>query len=420
MSDALNIMSPQIARPGVSISSARADTAALKIAFVVGGLETESSGVGRIACELANAMGRAGSPVSLYTARCPGRPFTDHLIVAPSRCIAEPGRWRMRLAQSPALRRRLEADLPAVDVVHNHSVWMLPNHYATSIAHRLGKTVMYTAHGFLEPWALRRSRWKKRVAGWWFQNRDLRRAACIHVNSDTEVRSIRDYGLTNPIAVIPNGVDTRPFDKAVADRAAIDAAFPRLRGRRVALFLSRLHEKKGLGHLLPAWARVARDHDDWALLIVGPDDGYGATSRAMARDLGTDDRVVFAGSRVGEDKVNILASADAFVLPSFSEGFAMAILEALAARLPVLITPGCNFSQVVEADAGVCVEPTIDDTERGLRALLAMSDEDRRAMGQRGRDLVDGAYTWDAVAAELSGVYRWMVGGGDPPACVQR
>jgi poly(glycerol-phosphate) alpha-glucosyltransferase len=276
--------------------------------------------------------------------------------------------------------------------------------------------VLYTAHGALTPWALAHSRWRKRAVRWWWQDRDLRDAACIQVNSRQELAEARTLGMSNPVAVIPNGVELAPFD--ALQRTPVDSS--RSHGRRpVALFLGRLHAKKGLGHLLEAWSRAHANHADWRLVIAGPDDGYEEQARRLTGVLGLHSSVTFAGPLRGQDKVAALRAADAFVLPSFSEGFSMAVLEAMAARLPVVLTPGCNFPEAAAAGAALEVQPTVADTERGLRALMSMPEQSRRAMGYRGRRLVETRYTWDAVARETIEIYRWLAGVAAVPSFVE-
>jgi glycosyltransferase involved in cell wall biosynthesis len=269
-------------------------------------------------------------------------------------------------------------------------------------------------HGYLETWALARSRWKKRIVAKLFQDRDLREAACIHVNTESEMHSVRHYGLQNPVAIIPNGVsiDHRPTPKDEFLKR-----HPALNGRRLCLFLSRLHEKKGLGHLVDAWAQVAPSLPDWHLVIAGPDDGYLDVLRGkMARlQLG---RVTITGPLYGTEKRAAQAASELFVLPSYSEGFSMAILEAMAAGLPVMITPGCHFPEVSQRGAGIEVEPTVAGTAEGLRRLCSQPPDVLSAMGKSGRRLVLDAYSWDTVAAKLAQVYEWVVGSDPAPEFV--
>jgi glycosyltransferase involved in cell wall biosynthesis len=322
------------------------------------------------------------------------------------------------LAYSPELKKLLEADVAETDVVHNHSLWMLPTSYATGAAAKRGVPVVFTLHGFLEPWALSRSRWKKRLAGWAFQDRDLRLAACIHVNSVSELRNARNYGLRHPAAIVPNGVDLGPFAQ-MPPREELLRRYPQLKDKRICLFLSRLHRKKGLEHLVRAWHRVARKFQDWHLVIAGPDDGMESRTRSALQTLGLSSSASLIGPLYGRDKLAAYSAADVFLLPSFSEGFSMAVLEAMAAGLPVLVTPGCNFPEAVTAGAAVCVEPTVEGTEAGLRALLGMSEAERREMGRRARRLIQCSYTWDEVARKMLKLYGWLLGGGPRPEFVE-
>jgi len=378
---------------------------------------SETNGVTRILCDLANAMVRTGADVTVYTASCKGGTPAEHLLHPPAKCVWTGGKWLGALSHSPKLRRLIDDAMPSTDIVHSHSLWMLPNHYASAAAHRHKKPVVFTAHGIFEPWALKRSAWKKAPVAWWFQNRDLHQAASIHVNSRQEIAGVRDFGLKCPIAMVPNGVDLTAFSRPVS-QDAIFARHPELAGKKLVLFLSRLHPKKGLKHLLEAWKRLSSDFSDWHLVLAGPDDGFEAQAREMVMD-GLSNRVTFTGALQGNDKYEAFAAADVFVLPSFSEGFAMAILEALAASLPVLLTPGCNFHEVAQNQAGIEVEPNAQSTEEGLRNLLTMNDTQRMEMGRRGRQLVESSYTWERVAQQMLALFNWHCGRGPQPDFVE-
>jgi glycosyltransferase involved in cell wall biosynthesis len=358
---------------------------------------------------LAAALGKAGAPVDVYGAECPDRGMRSigHIFESPSRWIAAPGRWLGGLSWSPRLKRLLRDAIASTDIVHNHSIWMLPNSYATRIARRAGKPVIYTAHGALEPWALANSGWKKKVAGAWFQNADLRNADCIHVNSQAEAEGIRKLGIKCPIAVIPNGVNLDEFNLQ-QDTEPLFERYPALRGKRLMLFMARVHEKKGLGHLIPAWGGIANQFPDWHLVIAGPDGGYLATARQLVSEHHLNDRVTFTGMLEGDVKSAARAACELFVQPSFSEGFSMAILEALASAKPVLLTPGCNFPEAARAGAAVEVEADVDGTTKGLRELLACDAARLASRGELGRLLVEERYTWDRVAADTLDLYRWL------------
>lgn len=404
-----------------STGSSTAPPPTLKPLFVVGGLYSLSNGVAWIMRDLAAALGRAGSAVDVYGADCWGRGAASvgDIFEPPTRWSAANGLWLGGLSYSPHLKEMITRGASGSDIVHNHSLWMLPNHYSSRAAARLSKPVVITAHGALEPWAVRNSAWKKGLVGAWFQNRDLQRTNCIIVNTVSEAEGVRQYGLKNNVAVIPNGVDLTELDRSVSPELFL-SRHAQLRGKRIALFMARLHEKKGLGHLLPAFGRIAGQHPEWHLVIAGPDCGDLARAQRRVADAGIQQRVTFTGELHSEMKASVRAAAEAFLQPSISEGFSMSIIEALACRLPVLLTPGCHFPEAVQVDAAVLVEPSVADCQRGLSAMFSQSPGELRLMGERGRSLVESRYQWDSIAQETLTLYRWLINGGPQPACVER
>lgn len=387
--------------------------------FVVGGLYSLANGVAWIMRDLAAALGRAGAAVDVYAADCWGRGAASigHIFEPPTRWISARGLWLGGLSWSPPLRRMMRQAVSEHDVIHNHSLWMLPNSYSSRAAFRQGKPLIITAHGALEPWALDHSKWKKQIVGAWFQRRELERADCLQTNSLAEVEGLRRYGLTCPVAIIPNGVNLAALDRP-AGRAPLEARFPELHGKKIVLFMARLHVKKGVEHLLRAWSVLAPANRDWHLVVAGPDNGFERQAKELASSLALEPRVTFTGNLQGDLARAARQAAEIFAQPSFSEGFSMSVLEALAARCPVLITPGCNFPEVATSGAGVIVPPEVDATMEGLTRLMDLSDHDRLQMGERGRDLVERRFTWDIVAGQTLQVYRWLAGGGPRPEFV--
>jgi poly(glycerol-phosphate) alpha-glucosyltransferase len=318
---------------------------------------------------------------------------------------------------APALARQLRERVQKDSVIHVHGLWMYPGRLARSLSEATGAARIISPHGMLEPWALRNSRWKKRLAAWAFENQNLRTATCLHALCQSEAEQIRHYGLNNPIAVIPNGIAPAEFS-SLPDRSQLEAHFPGLRGRHWVLFLSRIHPKKGLPHLLQAWARI-RKSGDWTLIIAGPDQlGHEAEMKGLATELGLDRDICFTGALQGQEKLAALGGAKLFVLPSFSEGFSMAVLEAAACGLPVLLTPQCHFPDLAGNGGGIEVTPDVAGCEAGLKQLLALSPSELAAMGARGKQLVQKSYTWATVADRMLDVHRWIKGGGSKPECV--
>jgi glycosyltransferase involved in cell wall biosynthesis len=343
---------------------------------------------------------------------------------------ADQGTWRplepqvfdrrgpLQIGYSPGLGKAVRK-VPC-DLIHAHGLWMYTDVAARRAARRAGVPLLVSPHGMLDPWALRNSGWKKRLAGRLFTDKTLGNAACIHALCESEYRSIRRYGLGNPVCIIPNGVnlsnDTTPPQRSMDVQQTDDEA-------RTVLFMGRIHAKKGLENLVKAWSTAISKkypHNGWRLVIAGNDQyGHEDKLKNMVRDLALERDIVFTGPLQGRDKETALAQADAFILPSYSEGLPIAVLEAWAHRLPVVMTRECNIPEGFAAGAAVEVRPEPQSIAEGLQRLFAMDSRERRALGDRGRALVESRFTWLAAATEMMNVYRWLLDQGPQPDCVR-
>jgi glycosyltransferase involved in cell wall biosynthesis len=324
----------------------------------------------------------------------------------------------LRFGWTPRMLDALVEDAP--DVVHQHGLFTAQSDFVRRWQRRSEKPVMLAPHGALEPWAWRQSRWKKRLFGAFVERDNLARVACLHAATEQEASNLRDLGFRHPIAVVPNGVPPDaflPLNGTPPFASMWDAAA----NRRLLLFMGRLHPKKGLLNLLDAWAMVARERqrEDWLLVVAGPDErGHLARLRRKVADLNLTRDVLFTGLLLGHPKRSALHAADAFVLPSFSEGFSVAVLEAMAAGAPIVLTEPCNFD-VASLGAGVMAEPSSDSIAEGLRTIVSMSESERAAMGGRARAVVAARYTADRAARDLADVYAWLTGRAARPASVK-
>lgn len=206
-----------------------------------------------------------------------------------------------------------------------------------------------------------------------------------------------------PISVIPNGVRL-DLPQTGDLRARYDIPHDAL----VVLFLGRLHERKGVQLLIPAFAQ-ATSGSNVRLLIVGPDEGMLTELQQITAEQGIADRVIFAGMLTGADRDAALNTANIFALPAVGEGLSMASLEALAAGIPVLLTPGCNLPEVEQRSAGLLVEREIGAITVGLSQLLNMTEAARRTCGEHGRQWVREHFTWENVAERSLESYRQLI-----------
>ena len=328
--------------------------------------------------------------------------------------------WKsLRLYVPKGLGRILDVAAASADIIHSHGLWAPANAIAAKSAWKARVPHIIAPRGSLAPEALAKSAWKKAIFKRLFVNRALRRAACLHALTDREASHIRKFGLINPIAIVPNAVTgSQPPDGR--DAAAGQDWTARFGGKKLIVFLGRMHPIKGLDVLIEAWRRIAGEFTDWHLVLAGPDeDGYLAAIESQVETADLADRVSFPGGLYGPDKDSLLTAADLFVLPSRSEGMSVALLEAMAAGLPVVITKSCNFHAAEDLGAGFVVGGDVESLAAGLAKMLKTPDDRRSEMAARGASLVRGNYCWDSVAREMLEVYRWVLGRRDAPQCVR-
>lgn len=307
---------------------------------------------------------------------------------------------------APGLAAKLRALAP--DVVDVQGLWQDPSRVDLAHHRRTGTPHVVTPRGMLDPWAVRRSRWKKALVRAAFEDAHLARAACLRVTAPMEADHVRAFGLRRPLAVVPNGVDLPTGRRPAAE----------LRPTRRLLFLSRVHPKKGIAHLLRAWAALAPAFPDWELVVAGPDEvGHTDEMRRLARELAAP-RITWPGPVHGDAKSRLYHASDLFVLPTHAENFGLVVAEALAHEVPVVTTTNAPWRGLETEHCGWWFDLADGPLEAALRDALARSDDDRAAMGRRGRAWMERDFGWDRVGRAMADVYRWVVGGGTPPACV--
>jgi glycosyltransferase involved in cell wall biosynthesis len=250
---------------------------------------------------------------------------------------------------------------------------------------------------------------KKRLFWALLQGAPVRRAACIHATSDQEYAEIRNFGLCNPVAIIPNGIDLPELPHGTSSFA----------GGRTVLALGRIHPKKGLDLLIRAWAKLAASQSEWRLKIVGPAEaGHDEELATLADSLGAA-RVTIEDPVYGEAKIAALSSADLFVLSSRNENFGIAVAEALAAGTPVIATKGAPWGGLEVESCGWWIEHGVEPLAAALTQAMAMPRDALKAMGSKGRAWMARDFSWDRVASDLLAVYRWLARDEELPPVVR-
>ncbi len=382
----------------------------MKIVQVIGAIETEAAGPSYSVPRLAGTLCAAGHECSLMTV---GTPASSVNLGAPQVTFKPTKGFPAALSKlraSSDLRRALLDEGRTSDVFHTHGLWTMPNLYPLNVGRKTHTVTVVSPRGMLSPDALEYSRLTKRLFGILFQNKALGGASMIHVTSEKEHEDARAFGLSQPIAVIPNGIDLpdiRNFGKK------------RLCGPQSILFLGRLHPIKRLENLISAWAEIEAISDKWTLEIRGPGSRQYRTSlEHYAKTLGVQ-RCVFGDAVYGHDKFAAFRAASVTVLPSASENFGMTVAESLSSGTPVITTKGTPWSGLRDRDCGWWVDHGKEGLTTALREAMSYSPSQLEEMGMRGRNWMNDSFSWEAVCSDMLDAYSWLQGSSEKPDFIQ-
>ena len=385
----------------------------MKVLLTIAGLDPEFGGPSRSVPALAEALARNAVSVELFaceSAAGQGTPRLPDASLVSTRLLPFADRASHWTARSngffSALRERAVTDT----VIHDNGLWLPSNHAVVTAARVFQRPLLISPRGMLTPWARQYRGLKKQLAWWLYQRRDLRQAQVLHATSPAEAEGFRKAGFSQPIAVVPNGVELPLLNR----KSEIGNRKSEI---RTVLFLSRIHPVKGLANLIEAWAQIKPV--GWRVVVAGDDEnGHRQELEEMIRQRQLAGQFEFIGPVQGEAKLELYQRADLFVLPSHTENFGIAIAEALAAGLPVITTRGTPWEELETRRCGWWVEIGAEPLANALQQAFQMSDAEREEMGRRGRKLIEEKYTWPAAAQKMAAVYGWMLGHEPKPECV--
>jgi len=396
---------------------------AVKILHVINIIDPRSGGPSNVIRHLVREQVSQGHEVSLLTTTTQTSEPWESRESYVYRMLAEPefsevelfiapaiGRRRpwSRLAYSRSgerwLRRRMNDPARIPDVIHIHGVFSHVTTRAAAWARKRNVPYVVRPAGSLDAACFEMGYHRlKRAFTKVYLRKDLQYAAAIHVTSDAEAEELTHWAPTTRIANLPHGADVPQFDRHAVSEAFLDE-YPQLRGKRTVLYMSRITEKKRLELLVEAIAQARQKHPELMLLVAGHDAGHGPVVREAVRRCEMDKACVFADFLAGEQKQGAFAVADFFALLSIDENFGVAVIEAMAHSLPVLVTPGvASHVYVDESNSGETVEGRLDRVVPAIERMLAA---DLDEMGRRGRDYIEAHLSWSSIARRLEAVYQ--------------
>ena len=377
----------------------------MKLLQIVPSISEESDGVANFSLNLADSLLCARTDLILEMVTLNWTPMT---IDVPYAKVFSLGLGPKSLGRSPSMLEWLNNRVKSVDrvLVHNHGLWMMPNIYAGTIANSSKVTLMVSPHGTLSEWSLARNATPKKIFWKFFQNPALKRADCFHATCEEEYLDIRRQGFTQPISVIPCGVNIPSFVKKSDNRP------------KTLLFLARLHPKKGVDILLKAWSQLHSLFPDWDLHIAGSSSSdYSDEMKALSSNL-LNERVYFRGELHGEEKKQAYSEATLYVLPTHNENFGITVAEALSMGTAVVVTKETPWQGLQDANAGRWIDLGVSPLVNCLENLMSLSQSDLDKMGLRGYHWVSQEFAWPIIASRFQQTYDWLVEGDVCPPWV--
>jgi len=358
---------------------------------------------------LAGAQARIGADVTCFSTGSEleeGQVTTLREDRACVRTHSFPALGGSRLSFSWSLGRACMERIGQFNIVHIHGIWSFAGTWGALVARRGHVPYIISPQGMLNDWAMRFRAYKK-IPYWYVVERHtLRRAAWIHFATEEERGQAQAWVGGQRSKVIPIGLDLREFAALPArgefrDRHRIPRNVPLL------VFLGRIHPIKGLKVLLEALVRAKAEIPEMILAVAGPDeDEYRSELERLAQGLGIDGHVCWLGAIEEKAKLGFLVDADVFVLPSFSENFGLAAVEAMAVGCPVIVGRGVNIAPQVDAYGAGWVVPT-EPEALSSAIVAALRDPDaRQAAGKAAQRLVAEWYDGEAVASEMLKAYE--------------
>jgi glycosyltransferase involved in cell wall biosynthesis len=295
------------------------------------------------------------------------------------------------------------------DVVHINCCWNPLCAYTQMWAQQSGYRAILTPHGMLEPWIIRRHYWTRKVpALWLYQKKAVQTADYIHATAESEKQNLLQLGYNDQICVIPNGIEI--------ENISIKSSWKKT---KTILYLSRIHPKKGIELLIDAVTRIKNNLAGYKIIVAGEGDArYIQSLKNKIQEQNVESVFDFVGGVYGEKKWMLFHNADVFILPTYSENFGIVVAEALASGTPVITSKGTPWQELNVHRCGWWIDNDADTIAKTLKEAIALSEEEYRQMGIRGRELIKNNYSIAIVAQKMMRLYQWILGTEEKPKFV--
>ena len=370
----------------------------------------------KVCLEMCQALAQAGDQVTIYTTDMDYP--TGRLPVTTNQAISQLGYsvWYFPVQFIPYVvawrfAQAIKRNLAQFDLVHIHGLYRFPQAVTAYYARKYRIPYVITPHGSLDPFLFhqKRHRISKRIYEYVIEKPNLDHAGAIQYTTEDEMTLVKPLRLRAPGVIIPNGLDTQLYDDlpsygSFRTRYGID------QDEIVILHFGRINFKKGLDILVNAFARSAQQHPNVRLVIAGPDnDGYQAQVQQWVREHGVVEKTLFTGMLDKAESLAVLTDADIFALPSYTENFGIAVIEAMMCKLPVVISDKVNIWREIKAhNVGIITACDAGEVSSAFNHLIE-HPEQRTRLGTAGKAFVEQTYSWAPITAKLRAMYQNLI-----------
>lgn len=311
-------------------------------------------------------------------------------------------------------------NISRIDIVHQHSLWG-KNSLLLSEFRNKGIPYVIAPHGTLSPYALHNrlsSKVKKKIALNLYENENLQKCSCLHATSEQEIDDFRQFGLKAPIAYIKNGISLNELSLTgnslyFKEKYRID------KNKHILLYLSRITPKKGLDMLLSALNNLKELFNNWVLVIAGNDGNeYVKEVIKMINHFQLQDNVIIIEPQFDQNKLDAFSAADFFILPSYSEGSPMVILDSLSYGVPVITTKSSSWKDLEDFSCGYWTDINLESIESALKSMLELPTSELKIMSRNSKRLIEMKYTWEVIVQDTLRLYNWLLNKSEKPEFV--